>query len=67
MSGWQDTGDARDKDIQVPDLSAWHSLPRGFIGGTCTYAPTVCPAWGLSCFLQKGRGGGRHLEGREGR
>lgn len=31
----------RDKDIPVPDLSAWHSLPRGFIGGNCTYAPAV--------------------------
>ena len=64
------------KEIQVPDLSAWSSLQRGCARDSGTCAPTVkrlsrgeeafvCLACGLSCILQKDKGGGRNLEERK--
>lgn len=46
-------GDAPGTTVHV------HPLSRG-------EEAVVCPACGLSCILQKGKGGGRGLEGREG-
>lgn len=74
MSRWQDTGDAGTRTFRCQTCQPGTLYQGDSSGATVHMLPlsrceqaTVCPAWGLSCILQKGRGGGRDLEGTEGR